>query len=298
MPKEWLEKIFESAKRLEVKEIIPSTMGEPLLYKHFLQIVELCKKYEIKLNLTTNAIFPKVHGFTVSDWAAILVPIISDVKFSFNGAKKATQEKIMLGSKFEKVLENISLYVLYRNQYYEKFDYYSSCSFQLTFMQSNLEEIPEIIKLASKLDIDRVKGHHLWVHTKEMEKESLRKDKESIQRWNEIVKECFSVQKKFPKPNGKLIQLENFFFLGENDSYVVPENYECPFLGKELWISAEGKISPCCAPDELRSTLGDFGNIQTTSPEEVLNSKQYKDLMLSYKEKDVCKTCNMRKPKL
>ncbi len=297
MPVEWLEKIFENAKQLKVKEIIPSTMGEPLLYKHFLKIVELCKKHQIQMNLTTNASFPKLHGFSVEDWAKLLVPIISDVKFSFNGATKQTQEKIMLGSKLEKVLENIQVYISYRNQYFENFGYYSRCSFQLTFMESNLEEIPQIIKLASEVDIDRVKGHHLWVHTKEMQNESLRKDQKSIEKWNQVLKKCLEVQKQFPKKNGKLVQLENFFPLSMNNNSVVREEYECPFLGKELWISAEGKISPCCAPNELRNTLGEFGNIQTKTLQEVLVSREYLDLMQNYKQKEVCKTCNMRKPK-
>jgi radical SAM protein with 4Fe4S-binding SPASM domain len=77
----------------------------------------------------------------------------------------------------------------------------------------------------------------------------------------------------------------------------VPEDYECPFLTKELWISATGKISPCCAPDNLRKSLGDFGNISKVSIEEVLISQQYIDLVKDYKSKPLCKTCNMRKPK-
>ena len=34
MPKERIENIFIEAQKLGVQEIIPSTMGEPLLYKH------------------------------------------------------------------------------------------------------------------------------------------------------------------------------------------------------------------------------------------------------------------------
>lgn len=118
MPLEWLEKIFEQAHRLGVKEIIPSTMGEPLLYKHFEKIIELCNKYRIKMNLTTNGSFPKLNGWNVERWAKSLVPIISDIKFSFNGVQKEIQEKIMLNSNYEKVLENIQVYVGYRNQYF------------------------------------------------------------------------------------------------------------------------------------------------------------------------------------
>jgi radical SAM protein with 4Fe4S-binding SPASM domain len=67
-------------------------------------------------------------------------------------------------------------------------------------------------------------------------------------------------------------------------------------LNKELWISATGKISPCCAPDDLRNTLGDFGNIADMTIEEVLQSDTYRNLVKNYKKIDLCKTCNMRKP--
>jgi hypothetical protein len=47
------------------------------------------------------------------------------------------------------------------------------------------------------------------------------------------------------------VLLENIIPLTENENTEVPEHYECPFLTKELWISATGKVSPCCAPDNL-----------------------------------------------
>ena len=41
-----------------LREVIPSTMGEPLLYSHFDELLELCESLEISLNLTTNGTFP------------------------------------------------------------------------------------------------------------------------------------------------------------------------------------------------------------------------------------------------
>jgi hypothetical protein len=67
-------------------------------------------------------------------------------------------------------------------------------------------------------------------------------------------------------------------------------------LERELWISATGKISPCCAPDNLRQSLGDFGNIEMTTVAEVLASPVYRKLVDNYKSVELCKTCNMRKP--
>lgn len=71
---------------------------------------------------------------------------------------------------------------------------------------------------------------------------------------------------------------------------------QCPFLGKEAWINNEGKFSPCCAPDELRKTLGNFGNVNEVKLEEIWQSSEYLSLQKNYLNYKLCKTCNMRKP--
>jgi len=293
MPKEWLENIFKEAKEIGVKEIIPSTMGEPLLYKHFEDIIELCKKYNIKLNLTTNGSFPRK---SIEEWAKLIVPITSDTKISLNGATKQTAEKIMKGLNFEKQIQNIRDFVNYRKKYYKETGFYSRITLQLTFLQNNMQELPEIVKLAAELDIDRIKGHHLWTHFTEIEDLSFKKDEKSMEKWNKIVDKTFAATEKFRKPNGKKILLEQIDYLKPQETTEVPEDYECPFLEKELWISATGKISPCCAPDEQRNSLGDFGHYPETSISEVLNSDIYKDLVKNYKQHPLCRSCVMRKP--
>lgn len=160
-----------------------------------------------------------------------------------------------------------------------------------------MHELADIIKLAATLGVDRVKGHQLWTHFDEIKDLSMKATSESVERWNVYVEQAFQAQEKFRKPNGEKVILENIIPLHENEVNELPEEYECPFLTKELWISATGKISPCCAPDNLRKSLGDFGNISEISIEEVLNSQKYIDLVKNYKNKPLCKTCNMRKPK-
>jgi radical SAM protein with 4Fe4S-binding SPASM domain len=119
---------------------------------------------------------------------------------------------------------------------------------------------------------------------------------ESVKQWNEYVKQANEAQENFRKSNGEKVVLENIIPLHENENVEVPEEYECPFLEKELWISATGNISPCCAPDNLRKSLGDFGNFETNTIEDVLQSSIYTELVSNYKTKPLCKTCNMRKP--
>ena len=291
---ETVEDIFQQAEKLEVKEIIPSTMGEPLLYKEFDKIFTLSAKSGIKINLTTNGTFPKK---TVLEWAKLIVPNTTDVKISWNGATEETSKKVMIGIDFNKSVENVKEFVKYRDEYFSETGYFCRVTFQLTFMQNNMHELADIIKLAASLGVDRVKGHQLWAHFDEIKDLSMKATSESVERWNEYVEQAYQAQEEFRKPNGAKVILENIIPIHEDEVNELPEEYECPFLTKELWISATGKISPCCAPDNLRKSLGDFGNISEISIEEVLKSPQYIDLVNNYKSKPLCKTCNMRKPK-
>lgn len=297
MPKEWLEPIFEQAKKIGVKEMIPSTMGEPLIYKHFAHFIDLCYKYNIKMNLTTNGTFPRTTEKTVTEWAKLIVPITTDVKISWNGATAKTAEEVMKGIDFAQTVENIRVFIRVRDEHFASTGYYCRVSFQLTFMQNNMHELADIVKLAAELGVDRVKGHQLWAHFDEIKHLSMKVTSESIVKWNEYVMEAQQAHEKFLKKNGEKVVLENIIPLQIDESKEIPEHYECPFLEKELWVSATGKISPCCAPDEQRSSLGDFGNIETTRIEDVLQSDNYQSLVKNYKNIDLCKTCNMRKPK-
>lgn len=294
MPVKWLGKIFEEAKRLGVREIIPSTMGEPLLYKDFDEIVRLAKVHGIKLNLTTNGTFPKK---TAAEWAKLVVPVTSDVKISWNAASKNIAENVMSGIDFDAALLNVREFIRVRNILHSQTGHYCRITFQLTFMQNNMHELAEIIKLAAELGVDRVKGHHLWTHFPEIENLSMKESENSRKKWNQYVSEAELAQRKYLKPDGTQVILENIIpFVNDKTFEEVPENYECPFLNKELWISATGKISPCCAPDNLRQSLGDFGNYQVKSLQEVVEGVDYKRLVKSYKENSLCKSCNMRKP--
>ena len=74
-----IEKVVKAFLPLGLKEIIPSTIGEPFLYSHFEDFLELAKKYNLKVNITTNGTFPNGG---IKKWAPLLLPVLSDIKFS------------------------------------------------------------------------------------------------------------------------------------------------------------------------------------------------------------------------
>ena len=285
--------VMEESRGTGLREIIPSTMGEPLLYRHFDEILDLCAEYGVKLNLTTNGTFPK-RGARA--WAERIVPVASDVKISWNGATKATHENVMLGSRWETVVENVRTFIAVRDAYAEAGGNRCRVTFQLTFMEINVSELPDIVKLAAGLGVDRVKGHHLWVHFNKMRRQSMRRSREAISRWNDMVDSAYEVAERHRLPNVEQVLLENIFRLDEYGKEDIVPDGVCPFLGQEAWVASDGRFNPCCAPDSLRRTLGYFGNVNKTSLYDIWESSEYRRLQVNYMENALCRGCNMRRP--
>lgn len=290
---EMIERVVADAAPHGLREIIPSTMGEPLLYEHFDDILELCRRYKVKLNLTTNGTFPR-RGATA--WAERIVPVTSDAKISWNGATKATHEAIMLGARWEKVIKNARDFIAVRDAHAAAGGNRCRVTFQLTFLESNVDELADIVRLALRLGVDRIKGHHLWAHFKEIQDQSMRRSPEAIERWNRAVLAAREAAREQTLPNGQYVLLENIFLLDAVAKEDLAPGGACPFLGQEAWVSAVGRFDPCCAPDAQRRTLGEFGNLDSASFMEIWNGDSYRELTSTYRNRRLCVGCNMRKP--
>ena len=288
---ELIRRVLADAAGNGLREIIPSTMGEPLLYRHFDEIIDLCAEYGVKLNLTTNGTFP-VRGARA--WAERIVPVGSDVKVSWNGATRETQESVMLGSNWERVIENVRTFIEVRDQHARTGGNRCRVTFQLTFMEVNHAEIPAVVELAAQLGVDRVKGHHLWVHAPAMQGQSMRRNPGAVAAWNDTVAAAHEAADRCRLPDGEKVFLENIFPV--DDALDIALGGECPFLGQEAWVASDGRFNPCCAPDALRKTLGDFGNLIERGISDIWQSAEYKDLRDNYMSKPLCQGCNMRRP--
>ena len=293
MPIDLLRRVVAEAAPRGLREIIPSTMGEPLLYEHFEDILALCSEHGVRLNLTTNGTFPRLGA---RGWAERIVPVASDVKISWNGATKATQEAIMIGTRWEKVLDNVRSFVAVRDAHAAGGDHRCRVTFQLTFMEANVAELAGIVRLAAELGVDRVKGHHLWTHFEAIEPQSMRRDRDAVRRWNAVVLAAREAAAECRLPDGRPVLLENIDLLDEDDAqHDLAPGGPCPFLGREAWVSAEGRFDPCCAPDAQRRTLGEFGNLHEQGMMDIWRGDAYRALVTTYRTRALCLGCNMRK---
>ena len=279
---------------LGLREVIPSTMGEPLLYDNFEEILEICKENNVKLNLTTNGTWPRLGP---KKWADLICPVTRDVKVSWNGASKFIQEGIMKGSPLEKRLADLKDFVKIRDRMSSEGGNRCTITLQITFLEKNMAELPDLIKLAIELGLDRVKGHHLWVHFPEVLELDMRRSADSIQRWNNVVDSCKLVAKNYHKTDGTRIKLDNFEKLDPDKPGSMPDTWICPFLGREAWVNWEGGFDPCCAPDAERKKLGYFGRINSSGGmTRIWKGTQYGNLVSSYMQNETCMKCTLRRP--
>ena len=196
------------------------------------------------------------------------------------------------------MLNNVSTFISVRDQHTVRGGNRCRVTFQLTFMETNFQEIPDIVKLAAEMGVDRVKGHHLWVHFDKLAGQSMRRNRDAINRWNDIVDAAHEAADLHRLPSGEKVLLENIFKLDPTDRGDTAAGSDCPFLGQEAWVASDGRFNPCCAPDALRRTLGDFGNLNETGLYEIWSSKAYQDLWANYVDRPLCQGCNMRRPEV
>ena len=164
-------------------------------------------------------------------------------------------------------------------------------------MERNLGELPALIELGASLGVDRIKGHHLWVHFGDLQHDDLRRSPDSRRRWNETLVQCFRAAREHLRPDGTRILLDNFLPLPETGSSELPAEWGCPFLGREAWVNHAGRFDPCCAPDAERQALGSFGIVGTDGGfTTIWESPKYRGLVSRYQDEAVCRKCTLRRP--
>ena len=253
-----IERTIRELVPLGLREVIPSTMGEPFLYPNFLRFIELCAQTKVFLNITTNGTFPNGG---VEFWTPLILPVVSDIKFSLLSLNHARNNQLLGGIDSQTQRQNILAYLEQRKRYMEQGKTCGTVSLQVTRMQTNAKEIDAIQAWASEVGIDRVKVNDIRIHFSAMQHEAMQTD------------------------------------LSRHDG-------ECPFLGKEVWILADGRVAPCPHPAAWDGALGMLGNIgdkeclpaQTLA--EVWNAEPFRRVVCNGMKNLLCQTCGFRQDRI
>lgn len=294
LPWELVERTLRDTARLGLREVIPSTMGEPLMYPHFDRLLALVQELGLTLNLTTNGSFPRGG---VAHWAPRLLPVLSDMKVSLNGVDARINEAVMVGADTQRQVAHVEAFLRERDAHAARTGRRPTVTLQATYMERNVAHLPELLRWAIRVGIDRFKGHHLWVTWPELAQESLRRDAAAAARWNETVLRMRAIAAAERGPDGRAIRLDHVELLDLAAPEGSMEGTECPFLGREAWLEADGSFQVCCCPAPKRRAFGDFGNAHDTPFSQLWASPRYREFVGAWGEHPNCRECNMRRPK-
>ncbi len=151
--------LLEAQLLSDLVELHPTNLGEPLVWPGFRDLCRRLAEYGVLLDLTTNG------TLLDQDRIAWIAPIVRDVKVSFDGATAATFERFRRGASFARTCENVQALVQRLRQVRAR---RPVVALQMTLMQDNVHELPDLVRLAARLGADRVKAYHLFSFSKEM----------------------------------------------------------------------------------------------------------------------------------
>ena len=245
-----------SGKRL-LQEVIPSTMGEPLLYSHFDELLELCGALGLPLNITTNGTFP--GKWVREECLAELLRACSDIKVSYLASEhfdgwKANVEKLvrvrdkLRGNAYSAGVASCANVGCARAVNAKCAGIAKSriatVSLQVTLHKKNLQEVPALVEWATAIGIDRIKWNpvvFLSIAPRELREMYALDDAllESLR--NEFRSGEFSASN--VKHEGSL-----FFKNCADQCPVGGKCGACPFAD-EVWVWPDGREDHCPNPE-------------------------------------------------
>ncbi len=238
-------------------EIIPTTCGEPLLYKNWEELIELINKNRCYLGLYTN-------GMLLDEKISIkLIPYLNDLKISFDGAVKSTYENLRQGANYERVIDNIHLFNSLRKNY--QYTFRPTLTIQYTLMKSNIEEFPAMVKLASNIGADRIAASHVYIFYPDQKEESLL-----------FHQDICDLNLNSSQQIAKSLNIIIFFprsFSNSINSNCLFKSGTCSYLYKETWIDINGDVHPCFMLD---SPI--MGNLYKKSFKTIWNDIPYQNM--------------------
>ena len=248
-------------------------MGEPLLNKQLISILNLGEKQGLSMCFTSNA---SVCNQKIAEQLVKLKN--TSITFSIDGATADTFESIRIGGKFEQVQKNIKNLNSIRGS--KKKPMVSGWT---VVTNQNIHELPQIVKLASDLGVDDITFQLFlsdWGKTKIQEyNNSIKVDLNSNELTNTIAE---------AKEVADINQME--LNIKYNDYYT--KQKKCPWPWKNSYISCNGDVVPCCTLADSNTVK--MGNVFEEDFEKIWNSKKYQDLrerIRTHNLPSYCKSC-------
>jgi MoaA/NifB/PqqE/SkfB family radical SAM enzyme len=234
--KEWLERLVSAMTKSE--EVVLHGWGEPTVHPGFSEIMKWLDRYPVRKYFCTNGmLLDEIEQDIFGNHLDILA-------VSLDGATAETNDGIRVGVDFGQITRSLEGIVARRER--EKLGYpYINLVF--TAMKRNLEELPQLVRLAADLGLEEVKAVYLTSFSDELDNEVLWDEKDRVKQvFNEAMQEA--------ERTGVRIKLPHLQGVDPADRAA---HRDCYFPYRDLFIGSDGRIRPCVSSDEQLGSILD-----------------------------------------
>jgi radical SAM protein with 4Fe4S-binding SPASM domain len=229
-------------------------MGEPLAHPKFAELISVCAKHKLKVQITTNATLLNAQNI-----AALLLPAVRQVNISLQS--------------FAANLKSAD--------YQKKLNRYLNSIFHFT-------------DLAAELRSDLYIQFRMWnqgASDGELEEQVNQKILLNLEEHFGIAIDHSKIQLKFKKTaplGGRLsVQFDSRFRWPNLEDEMISDIGFCHALTSHIAIHADGTVVPCCLDKEAKIVLG---NIYKTSFSEILQSPRLQAMKSGFASGTLCES--------
>lgn len=209
-----------------VEEVTLMGWGEPTIHPHFIEMLEIIDKHSARKYFCSNGMSLKKIKDAIFDYHVDVFAV------SLDGATDETNSRIRRGSKIEQITEDLKDIVRIKKERGLKYPW---INFVFCAMQSNIRELPDLVRLAAEIGIEEVKVVYLTVFGEDLMNESL---------WGykELVKEVFEEAIKVGNELGIVLKLPHY--IGEDEAGDKLHK-DCFVTWRDFFLGSDGFVRPC-----------------------------------------------------
>ncbi len=220
--------IFRSLEPLmdTIEEVTLMGWGEPTIHPHFKEMLEIINRHGARKYFCSNGMNLKKIKDAIFDYKVDVFAV------SLDGATDETNSRIRRGSKIEQITADLKDIVAEKKRRGLTYPY---INFVFCAMKSNIDELPDMVRLAAEIGLDEVKAVYLTVFNEEMLNETL---------WGseEKVRAVFNETERLGDELGISVKLPHI--VGED---VAGDHHhkECFVAWRDFFLGSDGYVRPC-----------------------------------------------------
>jgi radical SAM protein with 4Fe4S-binding SPASM domain len=266
-------------------------LGEPMMHPRFFDMVERAVGRGIKVSTNTNATL-----FNSRRAERCVTSGLDEIHVSIDGATAETYERIRVRARFDRVIANIQGLVATRRRLGQG---HPRIRMVVVAMRRNLRELPELVKLAHRLEIDTVFVQHLCHDFGESSlPDHYRPMREFVDGETLLAEDPAQVAHTFAEARRMASELGVELRLPRTQPRLHPPGTpgpkRCDWPWRGAYVGYQGLAMPCCmvaTPDRVQ-----LGNMIEQGVDAVWNGEAYQDFRAALSSEtppEVCRSCSV-----